>query len=52
MFGKSYEVEVQEGKGGHGGGDVVLLQDLFGVPTQQRTNSTELPPILMEQDPS
>ncbi|KRG08907.1 Gfo/Idh/MocA family protein [Lederbergia galactosidilytica] len=38
MFGKSYEVEVQEGKGGHGGGDVVLLQDLFGVPTEDEFN--------------
>lgn len=38
MFGKSYEVEVQEGKGGHGGGDVVLLQDLFGEPTEDEFN--------------
>ncbi|MBP1916151.1 putative dehydrogenase [Lederbergia galactosidilyticus] len=38
MFGRSYEVEVQEGKGGHGGGDVVLLQDLFGVPTEDEFN--------------
>ena len=30
MFGEPYEVEVVEGKGGHGGGDPVLLQDLFG----------------------
>ncbi|MBO0993352.1 Gfo/Idh/MocA family protein [Bacillus sp. SD088] len=38
MFGKPYEVEIQEGKGGHGGGDVVLLQDLFGVPTVDEFN--------------
>ncbi|MCJ7842087.1 Gfo/Idh/MocA family oxidoreductase [Lederbergia sp. NSJ-179] len=38
MFGKPYEVEVQEGKGGHGGGDVVLLQDLFGEPTEDEFN--------------
>ncbi|GIN72579.1 dehydrogenase [Bacillus sp. J14TS2] len=38
MFGKPYEVEIQEGKGGHGGGDVVLLQDLFGVPTEDEFN--------------
>lgn len=32
MFGPSYEVEVEEKEGGHGGGDPLLLQDLFGVP--------------------
>jgi len=32
MFGNSYQVEVEEGKGGHGGGDPILLNDLFGVP--------------------
>ena len=26
-----YAVEVWEGKGGHGGGDVLLLEDIFGV---------------------
>ena len=29
MFGEPYEVEVKEGKGGHGGGDPLLLNDLF-----------------------
>jgi Predicted dehydrogenases and related proteins len=32
MFGKPYEVEVVEGVGGHGGGDPVLLNDIFGNP--------------------
>ncbi|MFP4978059.1 Gfo/Idh/MocA family protein [Paenibacillus sp. CN-4] len=32
MFGAPYEVEVEEGVGGHGGGDPVLLNDIFGVP--------------------
>jgi predicted dehydrogenase len=30
LFEKPREIEVQEGKGGHGGGDTVLLNDLFG----------------------
>ncbi|GAE32080.1 Gfo/Idh/MocA family oxidoreductase [Alkalihalobacillus hemicellulosilyticus] len=32
MFGQPYEIEVVEGEGGHGGGDPVLLQDIFGEP--------------------
>jgi len=32
MFGTPYQVEIPEGKGGHGGGDPVLLNDIFGVP--------------------
>ncbi|MFD2114422.1 Gfo/Idh/MocA family protein [Paenibacillus yanchengensis] len=32
MFGQPYEVEVEEKAGGHGGGDPVLLNDLFGEP--------------------
>ncbi|REK67547.1 MULTISPECIES: Gfo/Idh/MocA family protein [Cohnella] len=32
MFGAPYTVEFEEGQGGHGGGDPVLLNDLFGVP--------------------
>lgn len=32
MFAAPYEVEVEEGVGGHGGGDPVLLNDLFGKP--------------------
>ncbi len=34
MFGEPYEVEVAKQAGGHGGGDPVLLNDLFGVPVQ------------------
>ncbi|WNQ09496.1 Gfo/Idh/MocA family oxidoreductase [Paenibacillus aurantius] len=36
MFGAPYEVEVEEGKGGHGGGDPVLLNDIFGTPLEDR----------------
>lgn len=32
MFGEAYNVPIEEGKGGHGGGDSVLLNDLFGTP--------------------
>lgn len=36
MFGKPYEVEFEEGAGGHGGGDPVLLNDIFGVPVEDK----------------
>jgi len=36
MFGAPYEVEVEEGVGGHGGGDPVLLNDIFGKPAEDR----------------
>ncbi len=32
MFGKPYDVDINEAAGGHGGGDPVLLNDLFGTP--------------------
>lgn len=32
MFGVPYDVEMESGVGGHGGGDPVLLNDIFGVP--------------------
>jgi len=38
MFGEPYDVEVIEGEGGHGGGDPILLQDLFGVPEEDEFN--------------
>ncbi len=38
MFGAPYEVEVEEGVGGHGGGDPVLLNDLFGEPVEDEWN--------------
>lgn len=34
MFDAPYEVEIEEQAGGHGGGDPILLNDLFGVPEQ------------------
>ncbi len=34
MFGEGYEVPIEEGVGGHGGGDAVLLNDIFGTPTE------------------
>jgi len=36
MFGKPYEVEFEEGQGGHGGGDRVMLEDIFGNPAPDR----------------
>lgn len=36
MFGESYEVPVKELDGGHGGGDPVLLNDIFGKPAEDR----------------
>ncbi len=36
MFADSYDVEVEEGVGGHGGGDPVIQNDLFGTPTEDR----------------
>ena len=38
IFGQPYEVEVVEGKGGHGGGDPILLQDIFGTPVKDEFN--------------
>lgn len=38
MFGKPYEVEIEEKEGGHGGGDPILLNDLFGVPEEDPFN--------------
>ena len=36
MFGVPYEVQIQSGEGGHGGGDPVLLNDIFGVPVEDK----------------
>ncbi|PZE22099.1 Gfo/Idh/MocA family protein [Paenibacillus xerothermodurans] len=36
MFDAPYEVQVEERAGGHGGGDPVLLNDLFGTPEPDR----------------
>ncbi|TCT16993.1 oxidoreductase family protein [Natranaerovirga pectinivora] len=38
MFGEPYEVEIIEGKGGHGGGDPILLSDIFGEPKEDPFN--------------
>lgn len=38
MFGRGYEVEIPEMEGGHGGGDPVLLNDIFGVPDPDPLN--------------
>ncbi|MFE5321824.1 Gfo/Idh/MocA family protein [Paenibacillus sp. NPDC056579] len=34
MFGAPYQVEAEEGVGGHGGGDTVMLNDIFGTPVE------------------
>ena len=36
MFGEPYTVEVPTAKGGHGGGDPILLNDIFGVPVEDK----------------
>lgn len=36
MFDRPYEVNVETGVGGHGGGDPVLLNDIFGEPAEDR----------------
>lgn len=38
MWKPPYEAEVVEGKGGHGGGDPVLLEDIFGTPVADKFN--------------
>ncbi|KAL1968138.1 hypothetical protein VTN77DRAFT_2269 [Rasamsonia byssochlamydoides] len=38
MFAEPYKVPIDEGQGGHGGGDPVLLNDLFGKPEPDRFN--------------
>jgi predicted dehydrogenase len=38
MFSEAYEVVIEEGEGGHGGGDPILLQDLFGTPLEDEFN--------------
>ena len=38
MFGTPYKVDFKSGEGGHGGGDPVLLNDIFGVPEYDPLN--------------
>ena len=36
MFSEAYDVPIEEAKGGHGGGDPILLNDIFGVPKEDK----------------
>lgn len=36
LFEKPREIEIEESQGAHGGGDEVLLQDLFGEPVSDQ----------------
>lgn len=36
LFDNPYPVEVEKGVGSHGGGDTVLLNDIFGTPTEDK----------------
>ena len=38
MFDNAYEVEIPKTEGGHGGGDPVLLNDIFGIPEPDPLN--------------
>ncbi len=38
MFDEAYEVEIAEGEGGHGGGDPILQNDIFGIPDPDPLN--------------
>lgn len=38
MFDEPFDVEVEEKEGGHGGGDPVLLNDIFGNPEPDKFN--------------
>ena len=38
MFGPPYKAQIEEGVGGHGGGDPILLNDLFGTPVPDPLN--------------
>lgn len=36
MFSEAYDVPIEEAVGGHGGGDPILLNDIFGVPKEDK----------------
>jgi predicted dehydrogenase len=36
LFGEPYDAAIPEGIGGHGGGDAVMLEDIFGSPPEDR----------------
>lgn len=38
LFGEAYDIEVEAVDGGHGGGDPILLNDLFGTPEEDEFN--------------
>lgn len=38
MFGDPYTVPIEDGEGGHGGGDPIMLNDLFGTPVEDPLN--------------
>lgn len=38
MFGKSYNVDIKTAEGGHGGGDLVMIDDIFGNPEPDPLN--------------
>jgi len=38
LFGDSYEVNIEKKSGGHGGGDPVMLNDIFGTPGEDPFN--------------
>ncbi len=38
MFDAPYKVELEEAEGGHGGGDAILKNDLFGIPEPDPLN--------------
>ena len=38
QFEKPQDIEIPEGKGGHGGGDIVMLEDIFGKPKKDKFN--------------
>jgi predicted dehydrogenase len=38
MFAPPYKAQIEEGVGGHGGGDPILLNDLFGTPVPDPLN--------------
>lgn len=38
MFGDAYNVEIAEGEGSHGGGDAVMLKDIFGDKVEDPFN--------------
>lgn len=36
MFSEAYEVPIEKAEGGHGGGDPILLNDIFGKPVEDK----------------